>query len=363
MTKIHYILSILLSLFVSSCISLDELSIDYLQPAKVSFPLEIKKVGVINNTTFRKDKEIKESKTIFNKLITDTIFQGNTKRATEALAENVVAANYFDEVIICDSALREKDLLPRDPELSQEEVKQLTSDLGVDMLLSVEDVIIEMKKKTEDHGNFYRKTIDATVKPVIKIYMPSRSKPLVSVYPEDKIFWEGYGRTDAEATKDLIKEDTLIKETSEFAGELPVKHILPTWNTANRYYYIGGSLELRDGGVLIREGLWDDALKLWLIANSKKSYKLKMRSAFNIALYYESHDEIEKAIEWAEKANQLVLIKEKIKELPVKEGKAMTTNNYSQDYILTTRYLMLLKERRNEIQTLNLQMKRFDDDF
>lgn len=177
------------------------------------------------------------------------------------------------------------------------------------------------------------------------------------------IFWEGYGKTLSEANNDLIKEDSLIKECSEFAGELPIKYLLPTWNTSNRYYYTSGSVELRDGAVLIRENSWDDALKLWQLANNQKSKKIQMRTAFNIALYYEMHDDIEKAVEWAEKANKIVLDKENKKKKPKESKKPLTRDNYSEDYILTTQYLMVLKERMNNSQTLKMQMERFNDNF
>ncbi|WP_321518736.1 DUF6340 family protein [uncultured Bacteroides sp.] len=364
MTKYHYIFPILLTLFVSSCVSIDQLSIDYLQPAKVNFPSTIKTVGILNNTITKNEKIIEEKRDSFNRLISNkATFQGNARITTESFAKNIVAANYFDQVIICDSALREKDHFPRDPELTGEEVKQLTSDLGVDILFSVEDIIIKTSKKSKNQDFLIHTTIDASVAPLIRVYIPTRTKPLLSAAPEDQIFWEGYGKTLSEANNDLIKEDSLIKECSEFAGELPIKYLLPTWNTSNRYYYTSGSVELRDGAVLIRENSWDDALKLWQLANNQKSKKIQMRTAFNIALYYEMHDDIEKAVEWAEKANKIVLDKENKKKKPKESKKPLTRDNYSEDYILTTQYLMVLKERMNNSQTLKMQMERFNDNF
>lgn len=60
---------------------------------------------------------------------------GDPKIAAESLAEEIAHQNYFDEVVICDSALRANDKLARENMLSQEEVSQLASDLGVDLLL------------------------------------------------------------------------------------------------------------------------------------------------------------------------------------------------------------------------------------
>ena len=364
MRKFHYITPILLSLFVCSCVSISQISIDNLEPAKVSFPKDIKTVAIVNNTIADKETKVTEERGELNQLIsTKSTFQGNAKLTTESFAENVAAANFFDQVIICDSVLREKDLLPRESELSQNEVKKLTTDLGVDMLFSVENVTINTDQRTYFLDNIFRSTIDATVAPMIKVYLPSRAKPLFIVYPEDKIYWDGYGLSPAVAEKNLITKDSLIKEASAFAGELPTKVILPRWEKANRFYYTSGCLELRDGGALVREGSWDEALKLWQTAYEKKSKKIKMRTAFNIALYYELQDKIELAIEWAEKADKIIREKENKKEKIGEEKSTRLDSNDSLDYIIITKYLLTLKQRMNAIQTLNLQMERFNGNF
>ncbi len=364
MIKYKYILLLLLTVLANSCVTIDQLSIDYLQPAKVSFPSAIKAVGIVNNTTEKKERTFKEKRDKFNRVVSSELdFQGDPKITTESFARKIAEANYFDQVIICDSALREKDHFPREAELTNDEVKQLTTDLGVDMLLAVEDVNIATKQKTKDLGEFFRSTIDATIKPVIRAYIPTRNKPLITAHPDDKIFWEGYGRTPIEAQKDLIKEDSLVKEASDFAGEIPVKYLIPTWDKADRYYYISGCVELRDGAVLLRENSWDDALKQWQLAYNKSSKKIKMRAAFNIALYYETHDDIDKAIEWTEKARAIVLEKEKIKESSTEINKANIKNNQSTDYLIISYYLISLQERQKNIQTLNLQMERFNSKF
>lgn len=364
MIKYNYILLLLLTVLTSSCVTIDQLSIDYLQPAKVSFPSAIKTVGIVNNTIEKKERTLKEKRDQFNRVINSELdFQGDPKITTESFASKIAEANYFDQVIICDSALREKDHFPREAELTPDEVKQLTTDLGVDMLLAVEDVNIETKQKTEDFDDFFRSTIDATVKPVIRAYISTRNKPLITAYPDDKIFWEGYGRNPIEAQKDLIKEDSLIKEASDFAGEIPVKYLIPTWDKADRYYYISGCVELRDGAVLLRENSWDDALKQWQLAYEKSSKRIKMRAAFNIALYYETHDDIDKAIEWVEKAKVLMLEKEKIKESSPETKETIVKSNKSTDYLVISHYLISLQERQKDIQTLNLQMERFNSKF
>ena len=63
--------------------------------------------------------------------------KGDGKTAAEALAEEIANANYFEQVIICDSALRGQDTeLREDVMLTQDEVQKLAADLGVDLIFS-----------------------------------------------------------------------------------------------------------------------------------------------------------------------------------------------------------------------------------
>ena len=107
----------LLLLALGSCQSLEQISIDYMQPGDMTFPSQLRKVAIVNNTSTEPD----------NKLITQTekpkenvpeishataYANGNVKIAAESLAEEIAHQNYFDVVVICDSALRANDKFP-----------------------------------------------------------------------------------------------------------------------------------------------------------------------------------------------------------------------------------------------------------
>ena len=49
MTKYHYCLLLMGSLLLGSCQSVEQLSIDYMLPAEVSFPATLKRVAVVHN--------------------------------------------------------------------------------------------------------------------------------------------------------------------------------------------------------------------------------------------------------------------------------------------------------------------------
>ena len=107
MTKpVLYILTLSSLLLVASCQSVEQLSIDYLLPADVSFPQQLKKVAIVNNVP-ADDSEPSVTKTeTESDYIETATFSGNPAITAEALAQALAEGNYFDEVVICDSALQ-----------------------------------------------------------------------------------------------------------------------------------------------------------------------------------------------------------------------------------------------------------------
>ena len=280
----------LLLLALGSCQSLEQISIDYMQPGDMTFPSQLRKVAIVNNTSTEPD----------NKLITQTekpkenvpeishataYANGNVKIAAESLAEEIAHQNYFDVVVICDSALR----------------------------------------------------------------------------ANDSIFWEEYGGSVTETFAHMIPDAQMLREASEFAGTIPVKQLLPFWKTGKRYLYTGGSVQMRDAAIFVRENSWDRAFELWeQVYNGTKKEKKKMKAALNIAVYYEMKDSLAKAEEWAVKAQQLA---QKVDKKNIPENAAYATIDDIPNYYLTTLYANELKERNSQLPKLKMQMERFNDDF
>ena len=149
MAKYSFTLLLLFCLAFSSCQTIEQIPIEYMMPAEINFPPELRRVAIVNNTSSvpdnkwiesdrsRKDDEIARAVAYNN---------GDAKIAAESLAEAIANENYFDEVIICDSALRANDKFAREETLTQEEVKELTENLDVDFLISLENLQLKATK-------------------------------------------------------------------------------------------------------------------------------------------------------------------------------------------------------------------------
>lgn len=364
------IMPLLMALLVlGGCQSVESLSIDYMLPADVSFPASLKRVAVVNNMPDTPDnqmpdedrsgdKEKKEGEAVrFVKY-----YNGDASIATEALAEAIANENYFDEVVICDSALRAHDLTPRETSLSGEEVSALVRDLRVDLLVALENVQIRSVRKAgfSPYYNAYLGTTDVKVWPTVRLYVPNRKGPLLTVNAPDSIYWEELGGNLAYVQSRLIGDKELVRQASEFAGTLSVKHLLPSWTTAMRYYFAGGSVNMRDAAVSVRERDWETAIGLWQEAYRQKKGKKKMQAAHNLALGYEMQDSIDLALEWELKAQALARAIDRVDER--REAGEVNAEEVP-NYVFTTLYVTELEKRKAGMPRLNIQMQRFEDDF
>lgn len=320
-TKITVLL-LVLCLF-SACTTLQTISFERLQAADVSYPDQVRTVGIINYAP--QDKQERDS--ILG------LWNGDGKVTVESLAREIAATDYFNQVVVCDSALRpvgmgNEEILP----MSQAD--SLIQALGVDMLFAVEQVRIELKEGSLFHTELMMDVpaVDGVITPLVRAYVSGRNAPLFSISKTDTICW---------VVSPELTFGQIIQEASDFAATLPVSYLLPHWKEMNRYYFDGGNMEMRDAGVYIREQNWEGAAALWQKLHDGRKGKVKMRAAYNLALNYELQGDYERAKEYLDTALSLA-----------SEG--------SWEHQLIEYYRLQLDEQARENRMLQIQMKRFE---
>lgn len=358
------ILAITATFLIGGCQTIEQVPIDYLVPADVSFPPEVRKVGIVNNVKTKPEYQLPpadSTRTPDTAPYVTRYCQGDAEIATESMAEAVADNNYFDLVVICDSALRANDILPGEATLSRQEATDLARELGVDMLIALEGVQIKITRKIHfmpDWGGYWG-TVDANIFPTVKLYLPNRNAPMAVIYSNDSIFWEDIYSHEKEARTKLISDEAVIKEASVFAGTIPVKQLIPHWESTSRIMYPGGSSQMRDAAFHARRKAWRPAFELWqAVYNREKKDAKLMQAALNIALYYEVTDDMDNALAWAEKAKGHAVKAERVDEgipaviLPL-------TGKYP-NYKMIVKYIKQLEERQAQLFKLKAQTDRFN---
>lgn len=309
-----------------ACTTVNTVSFERLQAAEVNFPEQIMTVGVVNCAPYGgNDKDSMD--------YSSGLLEGDGKITAEVLAQELAAANYFNQIVICDSALHMA-AADEKQSLSIEKKDSLIRSLGVDMLLAVEHVQIQLKEGSFFHPDFLVEVpgMNGMITPLIRAYIPSRSTPLFSFCMTDTICWQ--------LMPDLTYGQ-IIKEASEYAAQLPINYLLPHWEEMSRFYFDGGNVNMRDAGFYVREQDWENAYLLWKELYDTKKGKVKMRAAYNMAVYYELQDDFVHAKECLDTAVTLA----------AEDSWEMQLIQY---------YQLQLEEQAKLNQRLKVQMRRFD---
>ena len=305
-----------------SCGSLETVTYEQLTPAAYSFPKNIKNVAVVNHMP--PTEEAKSG------LMTLGDMEGDGKISMDALAESLANSRYFNQVVVCDSALYvngQGELLPRNT------VAELSNELNVDMLISVDRVFIRKAKLEVLYPgmNVAWPIVRVKVTPIVNLYIPSREKP-IRVIAQDSLEWN---------VDEVISDKDMQKEAASFSAHLICRKLVPYWTSSERLYYTGGSAEMRDASVWVRENHWDKAYSVWKsLFDTSKSTKTKMKTAFNLALASEMMGRIEDAEQWLGKAQGYV-----------KTG--------SHDEQICKYYAVQIQKRKDDYARLDAQMNRF----
>lgn len=326
MKKTISILAAFVSLLLSGCVSVGYVSFERLESGDINFPEDVRRVGVVNNML----PSLEISKLNRN-LMQFPELEGDGKIAADTLAHLLSLADYFEKVVICDSMLQTSNdsYVP----LSSQKIDNLIKDLDVDVLFSLERIKVELSPVSaypswDKHG----RGIKSVITPVLIAYIPGRETPWFAINDKDSL---EYGR------KGTLSFGRIQREASAFSAYMLMEHLLPSWKMVERYYYASGSIELRDANVFVLEENWEGAYKLWKQMYDTKKGKKKMMAAFNLAVYFEAHDETEEADAYIEEALKLV-----------KKG------SYDEQMMMI--YQLQLKSRIEQRKKLDMQMKRFE---
>ena len=320
-------LILIMSLLLSSCVSYNYVNFERLEAGEINYPESVRRVGVVNNMPYFD----------FAGLDRNTLppLEGNGKIAADTLANLLALADYFDTVVICDSMLQGMNTSFSEPyALSRIQADSLMEMLGVDVLFSFDRVKIDLSIWGQN-GYGYRAVgnigVKSVITPVLIAYIPGRETPWFSISDTDSLFYKW---------NEDLSQKRLQQEASAYSAYMLMEHLLPSWKRVERTFYASGCVELRDAYVYLTADNWGDAFRLWEEVYNSRTGKMKMMAAFNMAVYYEAHDDTERALEYLDEAISMV-------------------KSDSYDAGMMKVYRMQLSSRIEKRKQLDVQMKRF----
>ena len=341
-----FFVTILVSSIFFSCSTLRVIDIESYKPSTITFPPEIKKVMVVNNSAQQPDNvghryiSYAKSDSAISVSSDSTAFLFCMSLGS-AMAESPV----FDDVRICNDTLRTDSLFFKIIPFTPSEINYLCAEYGVDALISLDKLFFStiLYKNTKfNYMPLVDNSINVQVAGEIRVQWPGQKDVYIIPFRDSLSFYfDAFYELSGVLSLEGVKY--CMHYVSEMTGQKMKEHLVPFWDDESRWYYKSITSEWKRGTAFASVEKWDEALKIWesLLIKSKK-WKQKARLASNIALCYEMKGGFDKAIEYAEMSYGL------FKEHDV-ENSSYTN--------IQSAFVDTLKKRKEDEEMLSIQLK------
>jgi tetratricopeptide (TPR) repeat protein len=180
----------------------------------------------------------------------------------------------------------------------------------------------------EHHASMF-----TTVKTGWRIYDPVQ-RLILDEYPIARsITLSGKGINPVAAAGAILNRKDAVKDISRKVGQDYAYRLLPYWIKVTRDYYVKGNGNFSIAKRKAQTGNWNGAAELWEKETRASSSTIAGRACYNMAIICEINGQLDKAIEWAQKAYE----------------------NYNNK--LALRYVNILKQRKESNNLLTYQQE------
>lgn len=309
-----YMFLLLMIILATSCAT-QQLYLNITQPAPVTIAPEIKTVGIIDRSTpTDQTKSLDALEKVLSLEGADLDSVGSLE-AIKGVTEELLNNDRFDQVrLLNDIKFRTTSVGSLPNALSREQVDAICNENGTQALFALEmydtDTRVNystspVKVKTplgEIPGLEHIASMETLVRTGWRIYLPSDRPVLDEYILAESVTFAGRGINPAAAVGAVLKRKDAIKEVSRKSGEVYALRLLPYQLRVIRDYYVKGTNNFKVAKRRAQAGNWNEAAELWQQETSNPKRKIAGRASYNMAIISEINDDIEGAINWAQKS-------------------------------------------------------------
>lgn len=339
----NYIFIILFAGILASC-KTNELYLNVIEPAPVTLPPYIKKVGVINRSASTDETKAFDVADKVLSLEGKNLDKEGAQESIKGLSEELMNNNRFTEVKSLDKIdFRTPKLALFPVPLSWDIVSQICAETETDALFSLEkfdtDTQIGYSNRKVDIktplGTIpaleHQADMETLVKTGWRIYDPAGKMILDEYIYDESVVFHGKGINPLLAAAALVGRKDAVNEVSNKAGHGYALRIIPFEIRVMRDYYVKGTDNFKIAKRKAQMGKWDEAGELWKVETANPNMKIAGRAAYNMAIINEINGDLESALKWAQKSYE----------------------DYNDK--LGIRYVRILENRRYKNEVLDLQ--------
>jgi len=309
-----YIIILTLAFLLVSC-KTNQLYLNVTEPAPVTVPAYIKKVGVINRSAPTDETKAID---VIDKVLSlegDKLDKEGAVESIKGLSEELLNNNRFTEVkVLNDISFKTNKLALFPVPLSWEIVEKICNETGTDALFSLEkfdtDTRISYSNRPVEiktplgklAGLEHQADMNTIVKTGWRIYDPASKAILDEYIYEDAIVFTGRGINPLLAAGALIGRKDAVNKVSNEAGHGYAMRLIPYRLRVYRDYYVKGTTNFKIAKRKAQMGNWDEAGELWKKETENPKIKVAGRAVYNMAIISEINGDLDSALGWAQKS-------------------------------------------------------------
>jgi len=309
------VLLFLISIILFSCSSTNTLTLDVMEPAPVSLPVTVKKVGIVNRTNCTANISTLNK---LDQILTVELLNIDSLGALKAISglnDELVKNTNFTKVEYLNNTLLENSQISIfSPQLNSSVVKNLCDDDNLDALFvleyydtdtKVDYSVVPVTVKVLGMEVNAVETM-ASVGTMINLGWRIYSASGDILYDEfgyyQNVISSGRGINPMVALSAVAGHKNSVENTSFYLGQDYGKSLLPYYVTVSRNYFVRGTDNFKIAKRKAQTGDWNGAANLWKIETKNIDMKVAGRAYYNMAIINEINGDLETAITWAEQS-------------------------------------------------------------
>jgi tetratricopeptide (TPR) repeat protein len=311
MKKTFFLISTILIL--ASC-KTNQLYLNVIEPAPVTLPSNIKKIGIIDRTSPTEQTKVLDAADKILSLEGANFDKEGASASVKGLTEELKNNQRFTEVKNVDMDFRTSALAAFPVPLSWEIVDKVCRESEMDALFALErfdtDTKISYSSRKVDMktplGNIpaleHQADMETLVKTGWRIYDPQGRSILDEYVQGESVVFHGRGINPVLAAAALIGRKEAVLEVSNKAGQGYALRLLPYELSVMRDYFVKGNENFKTAKRMARTGNWDGAGELWEKETENPDRKIAGRAYYNMAIINEINGDLDNALQYARKA-------------------------------------------------------------
>lgn len=302
---VKYIAPALISIILASCSGMLYTNIDVLRPAKITFPADIDRVWIMNNSSPQPD-DFGHVTELFNekrrKISVDTDSLAIFSLA--AFAQAVEEKEFFSITGVEYNSLKNgSDFLLTSPP-NDFAVADLARKNQVNGIISLNRIIVndDVAEIFNQEENTFIAYMEARYEKHWSIHYPEKQQ-VFNLVTKDTVYWESESYYRQRALNGLPDRRDALIDGALITGGRDVNKFIPYWEEVDRYFFSSNSKAFKPGMDAVYKKDWDAAITNWEshLLNTKNDNQ-KAKVAHNLAVVYEIKGNVAKAYEYSNKA-------------------------------------------------------------